>query len=422
MQKGGLYMPSLIEKFRAKVAKSKDPGLKNEGEAGVGYSTGFLGIDYLNGTVIHVKSETQDYRYHSVGILDGCATTVIGRSGDGKSTLILQMAANIVRQFDADKAQIFIDDIEGGLSNERRRELLTKFSTDEMKQRVHYRNTGINAENLYESIRTLYDLKMENREEYTYDTGLEDSYGNPITKFIPTVYIVDSIPMLLPKDIMEKDEMGGQMNATAIAKTNTFLLKKITQLIKETNIILLCINHILDDVNISPMQRKKSQLAYLKQGERLPGGKAAIYLANNMFRIDVVSKLKASEGFQIDGAIEEIQILKSRTNKSGQSVPIVFDMDRGFDPELSLFQLLKVNDRINGAGVGLYLRDRTDMKFSMKTFKEKLVENQELQQIFAEECFDVLSKFLSSEMDIVEEKNTSVVSVTDMIMQMGRTA
>ena len=405
---------ALIDLFREKVSKSKDYGMANEGESGVGYTSGFLGLDFLNGTVIHVKNDKMDFTYNSIGILDGCATTVIGRSGDGKSTLITQIGANIIRPFK--DACMYIDDIEGGLANPRRREILTKFSEEEMDRRIVYRNSGITTENLYERIRIIHDMKIENRKDYEYDTGLYDYKGDRIFKLEPTVYIVDSIPLLLPKDILEDDELGGQMNASAIAKSNTFLFKKITQLIKEANIILLCINHILDDIQINPMQRKKAQLAYLKQGERLPGGKAAIYLANNMFRLDVISKLKSSEAFGFDGFVVDVSILKSRTNKSGKSVPMVFNQDTGFDPELSLFMLLKSSGKINGAGVGLYLADRNDMKFSQKTFKEKLFNNPELQQLFAKECYDVLVTLLSSS-ELEEDKfNTDVYS---MIVNMG---
>ena len=90
---------ALIDLFREKVSKSKDYGMANEGESGVGYTSGFLGLDFLNGTVIHVKNDKMDFTYNSIGILDGCATTVIGRSGDGKSTLIAQIGANIIRPF-----------------------------------------------------------------------------------------------------------------------------------------------------------------------------------------------------------------------------------------------------------------------------------------------------------------------------------
>ena len=71
-----------------------------------------------------------------------------------------------------------------------------------------------------------------------------------------------------------------------IKKSNSVLFKGIASYLKSANIILLVINHIQDEITINPMQRKKSQLAWLKQGETLPGGKKPIYLSNNIIRLD----------------------------------------------------------------------------------------------------------------------------------------
>ena len=55
------------------------------------------------------------------------------------------------------------------------------------------------------------------------------------------------------------------MSQTASAKSNSVLFKGITPMLKSANIILLVINHIQEEVSINPMQRKKAQLAFLKQ-------------------------------------------------------------------------------------------------------------------------------------------------------------
>ena len=116
-------MATLMSAFRAKVGKEKDPRMSQESVFDVGYATGFLGFDFLNGTVVHVKTQEKTFKYNSIGIVDGSMTMVIGRSGCGKTTWIVQTAGNIMRRFD--KACVWHDDIEGGIV-EARRERLTK--------------------------------------------------------------------------------------------------------------------------------------------------------------------------------------------------------------------------------------------------------------------------------------------------------
>lgn len=404
----------MAAKFRALMAKKKDARLTTEATFNVAYPTGFLGLDFLNGTVVHVQGNGMDFKYNSVGLIDGSANTVIGRSGCGKTTFEMQWIGNIIRPYRTSMA--YIDLIEAGYGSSNIERLL-KMTPEEVKGRVILRDTGITTENVYLRIRAIHDMKLEDPETFTYDTGLYDTRGNRIIKFEPTIYMLDSIAMLMPDNLVEEDELGGQMGATAMAKKNTQLFKAIVPLLKKANIIMLCINHILDDVEISPMQKKKAQVAYLKQGERLPGGKAALYLANNMFRLDDTVKLKASEGFGVDGSIVECSIIKSRTNKSGRSIPLIFH-DGMFDPDLSLFQLLKVNNKVNGAGAYLYLGDRDDIKFSQRQFLDKLHSNPELQQVFAEECFKVLEELLSTEY-IPEVTENNVVDISKMILNMG---
>ena len=56
----------LSEMFREKVSKKKDYRLKSETEHDVMYPTGFLGFDFLNGTVVHVKTPDRKFTYNSI--------------------------------------------------------------------------------------------------------------------------------------------------------------------------------------------------------------------------------------------------------------------------------------------------------------------------------------------------------------------
>lgn len=413
----------LQELFRTKISKLKTAGVSAVAEFDVLYPTGFLNIDYLNGTVVHVESEERTFTYNSVGIVDGSTNSVIGRSGSGKSTLITQMAGNIIKPFIKKKMNtgLYIDDIEGSLPQVRK-EFLLGLTPDQISEYVEVRNSGITTENVYQRIQAIHDIKLENKKDFQYDTELFDTYGNRIFKMIPTVYMIDSLPMLLPEDVAEKEELSGSMTASSIAKANTQLFKKISQLCKEANIILFTVNHILDEIQMGFIP-KAAQISGLKQGERLPGGKAAIYLANNMFRADDSLTLKADKDFGIDGSVVTITLVKSRTNATKKTVPMIFNKTEGcFDNILSLFMLLKNEGKFEGAGAYLYLKSCPDVKFGQRNFKEKLEESKELRKAFSEACFEVLCTLLSDTKNKHSEEDSLDEDIFSTIASMGMPA
>ena len=412
---------NLMSQFHEKVSKIKTAGISNSAEFDVMYSTGFLSIDYLNGTVVHVESEKRTFTYDSTGIVDGSTNTVIGRSGSGKSTLVTQMAGNIIRPFVKQglPTGLYVDDLEGSLPQVRK-EFLLGLEVDELSEYVEVRNSGITSDNLFQRLKAIHDIKLDHKKDFEYDTGLFDTYGNRIVKLVPTVYIIDSLPMLMPEDIAEKDELDGSMGASSIAKTNTQLFKKMSQLCKEANIILFTVNHILEEIQMGFIP-KASQISGLKQGERLPGGRAAIYLANNMFRADDSLTLKASEGFGIDGSIVNVTLVKSRTNATKRSVPMVFNKTEGyFDNILSLFMLLKNEGKFKGAGAFLFFDELPDVKFGQKNFKQKLEENKELREAFATACYEVLKGFLSDTKNRHFEENSLEGDIFGAIIKLGK--
>lgn len=407
-------MSFLIDAYRQKAGKEKDKRLSEEAGSDVAYSTGFLALDFLNGTIVHVKNEEKDYKYYSCGLADGSIVMVIGRSGCGKTTFVEQMAANIVRPFE--NGVIYEDNIEGGIIESRRVEL-SGFTPEEISNRYVVRNSGISNETVFQRIRMIYDLKTENRESLEYDTGLEDIHGNRIYKLVPTVYILDSLAMLSPDNILEDDELGTSMSQTASAKSNSVLFKGITPMLKSANIILLVINHIQEEVNINPMQRKKAQLAFLKQGESLPGGKKPVYLSNNVIRLDDATKLKADEAFKIDsGNITMVTLLKSRSNMSGKSIPLIFNPTIGYDPILSLFYFLKNEGGLKGAGAYLYIDGVPEIKFSQATFKEKYINDPVLRDAFHKAVVPYLKKLVP---EVNEESRTIEQTLTNDIMSIA---
>lgn len=406
---------TLAEKFEMKMQKLKDKSANQKAEFDVQYSTGFLHVDYLNGTVIHVKDERNDreFTYTSAGIVDGSTNTIIGRAGAGKSTFITQITSGIALPFikQGKIVDIYIDDIEGSLP-EARKYFLLNLSSD-YSDHIKIRNTGITSQNLYQRIQAIHDIKIENKKEFLYDTGLYDLEGNRIWKYLPTIYLVDSIPMLLPKELVDDDELGGSMTASSIAKVNTQLFKKIAQLCKEANIIFFTVNHILDDINMGFMP-KPVQIAGLKQGERLPGGRSVIYLANNMFRVDDGRQLKPDKDYGIDGSIVTLTIIKSRTNVNRKSIPLIFNKKEGkFDDILSYCELMLNEGVVEGTG-SYFFPELPDVKFKKKNVKERLAESPELQQVFMKTLHELLTTYLSDTKIVDLESRTLSDNLVDI--------
>ena len=374
-------MTLLSSAFREQVKKTKDISMINEQQHSVAYSTGFLNIDFLNGTILNIN----DKKYFQVGIVDGSINAVIARSGAGKSTICTQWAANIIRPFRT--SCVFMDNAESGFLLNRAMQL-SGFSQEEFKNRFILRDAGINTESIYERIRLIHDIKVDNADEYTYDTGIVDEYGKPIIKFEPTVYILDSLKAIMPKKLAEDE--GSNMNGAITAKTNSDVFLRLVPLCREANIIMLIINHITMN-GIGSFMPVKADLAYLKQNESLPGGRTtSTYLQNNIFRLDEKSKLKETEAFGIDGAVVNVDIVKSRTNKAGKSATLVFDQNNGYDSDLSLFMYLKENNILEGSGAYLKLPG-SDIKFSQKQFKQTLYSNNEFYNQFVSVCFQALT-------------------------------
>lgn len=397
--------------FRTKMKAIKDPRMSKESEPDFAYPTGFLTFDFMNGTVIHVKKDNMKFTYNSIGIVDGSMVTVIGRSSSGKTTWCVQTAGNIIRPFKS--SCIWMDSVEGGIVDTRAQALLNMYG-DEFKERWIPRNTGVTAENFYERIRYVHDLKMEVADQITYDTGAYTANGEKIYKMEPSVYILDSLAMLTPDKYTEEEELSGQMSVTAAAKVNTTVFKRIIPMLKSANIILFVVNHITENVDISPFSKSQGQLSYLKPGERLGGGRAAIYVTNLLVRLDDHSKMKSDEGLGIDGSLVDFTLLKSRTSAVGQKTTLVFNYSGGFDAELSLYYFLKTKKLVNGAGIGLYLGDRNDLKFSQKNLKTKLRENEEFRKVFISYCLQALQELIYD--PGIDESQENTFDLTSQIL------
>ena len=398
-------MSLLATQFREKMLKDKDIDMQREAQTYVGYPTGFPVLDFTNGQIVHVKNTEKgmDFNYFSVGITNGSFNSVIGRSQSGKTTGMWQFAWNMIAPFE--NASIFADNTEAGIDWPRISNVVG-VPEETLKERIISRDRGITAENFYRRIKEIHDMKLENPEKYQYDTGKLDNFGNPIIEFEPTIYIIDSIAMLMPEKYTSEEELSGQMSTTAAAKVVTQILRTIIPMIKSANIIVFAVNHIMQQINANPMMHKRSQLPFLSPDERLPRGDTLVLLSNTIMRFVDNKKLKEDEKYKIAGAMVDVYFEKTRSSRPHQAVTMVFDYVTGFDPLLSTFVFMKEKtNRIKGSGVGMYVDDFTDVKFSMGNFKDKYLSNEEFRMQFDKAVSEELVKIpKASNADFAKEK------------------
>ena len=282
----------LSDIFRAQLAKM-DYNNKNEAQPDIGYPTGFLNLDYANGYVAQqYDANTGTYSdYFNIGVSDGSFIAFIGHTSTGKSTLMVQAAANIVRRFKT--SQIWYDQTEIKAMNLQRIFELSRMDKDTFKNKFIIRNSGINIENVYERINLIYKMKTDpaNIDKFLYNTGFRDMYGNPIIKMEPTIYIIDSLAMLMPEEIEKEDTIAGKTTAMQTANKVSLLMKQIMSKLQSANIILMGTNHIQKRIMTGPVPTQNT-VPYLKHDESIPKGGTITYIANNIWRIDSAQKLK----------------------------------------------------------------------------------------------------------------------------------
>ena len=400
-------MSLLSNAYRNEIKKSKKSEYFEEARTPIGYSTGIDLLDYLNGKYIKVQN---DKGYYSLGVDEGSYIMLIGKSGTSKTTVALQMAANIIKGYD--EGMIYLDDIEGATDSNRIHSI-TGLSYEEIDEKVVHRQSGINCETLFENIETIYKQKIElaksHPKEFLVHTGKKDFRGNEIVNFPPTVYILDSLALLMPESISEEEKLSGQMSTTAAAKQNAAVFRRIIPKLKKVNIILIAINHITTKIEINPMVHTKAAVNYLKPEESITGGNVPIYLANNIIKFEAGDKLKDSELFGINGFTVKLTLIKSRSNRAGQEGILVFDQVNGVDNQLSNLLFIKNNKILQGAGVGYYIPDMPDVKFRLSTFKEKFKSNKDFRIAFKKLIINEYRKFIpkKNEDDEVETEQSS---------------
>lgn len=388
-------MSLLMSRFKENLSKHKDKTLANEARTSYSSKTGIDVFDYRNGKVIQPDGHKP---YLSLGLDEGTYMMFIGRSGGGKTSLAIQMASNIVKPFE--NGQIIHFDIEQATEMSRIKKL-TGWDNETLRAKYMLKNTDIYHETIMSILNEVKHVKDELRKEITVETDKLDMDGNPISILPPTVVILDSLAVLQSRAKLKEDseELGTNMAAASSAKDNASFFRQIMGFLKSYNIYLFVINHLVDKIDINPYQAPKVRINYLGQTEATVGGNTPLYLANVLVKVDPGSKLTEDKEYGITGFMSNLHIIKSRTNRAGQVIELVFDQEKGIDNIYSTYHHLKKEGYIGGTGRGYFLKNYPDVKFSQKDFKKKLKEDIEMRKAFAKLAKSALLPYVNKEYD-----------------------
>ena len=380
------------------LKKIDKKGLMNEAAPVIGYPTLLYPFDYRNGYQVNVHDEDGNIidRWANVGIFSGSFITITGKTNTAKTALAIYMSSEICRPYD--EAEIHLLDIEGS-SNISRVIQLLNYDYDDVKSKLNYHDEFQYIEDVFEFITEIGNTKLANKDVFATDFTHKNEFGVKRAAYAPTVIIVDSLPMLMTRDLEGIEGMASQMyNARRTIQISQFY-KRLRPVIKRANIIVMVINHINAKMEINPFAKSQAQIMYMKQDEAMPGGNAPLYLAQSVLKFVSCGKFsKDKDGY--DGFAIRVEIIKSKTNKAGTSCVLIYDAEYGFDKYRTIYEFAKENGLIEGRNPYLYLKGFPDMKFASKDFRDACIENPTLFRVAVKVCAPILYSHLGNSEDL----------------------
>lgn len=402
-------MMRLLDNLRSKDKK----GLFEARFTGESYATGFIPFDYRNGYVMncHDADGNVIQQQHMVGVPGGCFATIVGKSGTAKTTFAVQMAVNMIKNFN--EGLIIHCDLEQATTYTRVMNV-TGSSASWLKEHYILQQGKSYIEDIFEMVMNIVAEKESMKDTLIYDTGKLDEFGDPMKIYQPTIILLDSLPSLATKESDEgkkATEMYGSMGGGRMAKVLSQFYTRLMPVLKPYNITIIAINHIKAKIEINPMMKSQPQLMYLKMDESLPGGIAPVYYAHMLVKFISSTKYTVEEnGF--DGNEVKATLLKSRTNKSGQTVTLVYNQLTGFSPEFSLYKFAEENNLIEGRNP--YLRMvGSEIKFNRKKFDVEFLTNEAFRNDVLKACAPALDAMLSR--GITNDNGESEVHTNNII-------
>lgn len=346
------------------------------------YATGIDIMDYRGG-----RWEGNE---KVLGVSGGKILYICGRSGSGKSTYAYKIAGNILKS--NEDASVIHLDFERA-ANKARVSAMAEIPISEINSESDtwcYLNSDISSETVYQLVKAVDQQKKDLGDEIKVT---KEYNGNKVSYYPPTVIIIDSLATMIPSQYQDEKELSGQMSSSATARQNNTVFKRLINHITDTNIMIIVINHITDSISLGTPTKPK--YPFLKQGEDLPGGSSAVFLADSQIKLEGGPKLEPDKDYGIKGFKVIGTYLKSRSNVAGYKSVMIFDQEYGLDNLLSNVEFLKENKLLLGSGHGYFVETMPDKKFKLKTVKEMYNTDKEFREGFDDYINSIYEALLS---------------------------
>ena len=410
MGKNKNFSNPLLESLRlddaAKGKKAK--GYYEDDTNIISYKTGFPALDYKLGHKVFViddKGEKTDYL--NLGITSGSYVCLMGKPGGGKTSIGIQIGANIIKPFEA--GIVIHIDCEGA-TDYTRVQSLTKIPLSILRDRYILRQTKISLSDLKAMIIDVYKQKINNKDQYSYDTGKKNVFGEEIIMLQPTVVILDSWATLGSgidgKTIEEASEIMSQTDKMRLTGEIGRFINELLPVLKEANIILIAINQIKTKPDMGVVH-SPGMILGLKPDEAPAAGWAPLFNAQILIRCTGMSSDKftmADDGFTGFGV--KLDLIKSRVSAAGESCILVFDRNTGIDPIRSTVHLVKEIGMLEGNRAHYHFKGY-NTTFSQKNMLEDFANKPELMQEMKEIVDPVLKSYIGNIYQ--EEINNNII-------------
>ena len=414
---------------------SKSSVFKKNETIDFSYMTGIPIIDYAFGYEVNVFDPTTDEfikKRKVLGLQAGTFNVVTGRTQSFKTTISVKMAANMANRY---QGNVIHYDTENRATSQRIRTLtgLPNFWFDGEIPRYRLESGAITFETLQEQIADIYKNKMTSKSLLLKDTGEVDSCNKPIWLMPPTIILLDSLQNVVVKDYdvdTTKDDLDKLRSTTQGARSAYVIRGFITDILpmlKEANIMVLCIAHKTTNMTLQAYGGVKKQFQYGSADERISGGSAVEFNASAVINMTGLSSpdsrfTSSSDGF--DGNTVLFEPTKSSTNQSGNEKTglgfelIIDKTNEGIDNIRTLIRLLYAKGRLKGNKAGYTVIDDNGElvgnKFTWKNVYKEFESDPITKRAFLAAAKNELEKLISRS-DETKSGSIEVFDIDEML-------